>query len=72
MVHSGSPYLHTVLKDSSDEGGTASGEGGSSRSPEPRGCNVVTLTIPIITTLMLKNTLALLTIPTVLVRTITP
>jgi hypothetical protein len=33
MVHNGSPSLHTALEDSSDEGGAASGKGGSSESP---------------------------------------
>jgi hypothetical protein len=37
MVHSGSPSLHTTLKDSSDEGGATSGTGGggSYGSPAP-------------------------------------
>jgi hypothetical protein len=46
MVHSGSPSLHTAIKDSFDEGGTTSGEGGSSGSPNPRGCNMVTPECP--------------------------
>jgi hypothetical protein len=29
MVHSGLPSLHTILEESSDEGGSASGEGGA-------------------------------------------
>jgi hypothetical protein len=29
MVHSGSPSLHTILEESSDEGDIASGEGGA-------------------------------------------
>jgi hypothetical protein len=37
MVHSGSPLLHIALEDSSDEGGIASGMGGSSRPPSPKG-----------------------------------
>jgi hypothetical protein len=49
-VHSGSPSLHTTHKDSSDEGDPTSGKGGSSGSPGPRGCNVVTPTFLIITT----------------------
>jgi hypothetical protein len=35
MIHSGLPSLHTILEESSDEGGTTSGEGGSSRSHKP-------------------------------------
>jgi hypothetical protein len=37
MVHSRMPSLHTALEDSSDEGGAASGKGGSSGSPGPEG-----------------------------------
>jgi hypothetical protein len=67
MMHSGSPSLHTILEESSDEGGTASGEGGSSRSHKPRGCNMVTSTVPITTTLPPENTPTPITIPTFMV-----
>jgi hypothetical protein len=50
MVHSGLPSLHTTLENSSGEGHTISGAGRSSESPNPRGCNVETLTVPITTT----------------------
>jgi hypothetical protein len=33
MVHSGSPSLHTMLEDSSDEGDTSSGGGGALAPP---------------------------------------
>jgi hypothetical protein len=46
MVYNGSLSLHTVLKNFSDEGGTASGAGGSSGSPGPQGHNVVTRRSP--------------------------
>jgi hypothetical protein len=72
MVHSGSPSLHTALEDSSDEDGAASGAGGSSRSPGPRECNVVTPTVPNTTTPASENTPTLQTIPTVTVWTATP
>jgi hypothetical protein len=48
MVHSGSPSLHTALEDCSNVDGAASSVGGSSISPAPRGCNVVTPTIPMV------------------------
>jgi hypothetical protein len=70
MVHSGSPSLDTTLEDSSDEGGAALAEGGSSGSPCPRGCNVVTPTVSISTTPMLENTTTLLTIPMVTMLTV--
>jgi hypothetical protein len=72
MVHSESPSLHIILRESFDEGNVASGGGGSSGFPGPRACNVVTPTIPIATTPLLKNTLALLTIPTTQLWTATP
>jgi hypothetical protein len=50
MMHSGSSYLHTILKESFDEGNIASNGGGSSGFTSPRGCNVVTPTVPIATT----------------------
>jgi hypothetical protein len=72
MVHNGSPSLHTALKDSSEEGGTTSGIGGSSGYPSSRGCNVAILTVPITTTPVLENTPTLLTILTVMVWTVAP
>jgi hypothetical protein len=71
MVHNGSPSLHTTLEESSDEDGIASTVGGSSGSPGPRGCNVVTPTNPITATPAPENTPALQTILTVTVRTAT-
>jgi hypothetical protein len=50
MVHSGTPSLHTTLEETSDEDGATSGARGSSGSPDPRRCNVVTPTDPITTT----------------------
>jgi hypothetical protein len=55
MVHNGSPSLHTVLEESSDKGDTTSGGGGTSGFPSPRGCNVVTPTVPIATTPLPKK-----------------
>jgi hypothetical protein len=49
MMHNGSPSLHTVLEESFVRGSMTSDERGSSRSPGPRGCNMVTLTVPITT-----------------------
>jgi hypothetical protein len=72
MVHSGSRCLHTALEESSNEGGAASSTGGSTGSPDPRGCNVVTSTDPIIATPALENTPTLQTILTVMVRTMVP
>jgi hypothetical protein len=72
MVHSGSPSLRTTLAESSDEDGATSSARGSLGSPGPRGCNMVTLTDPIITTQVLESTPALQTIPTVMVRTAVP
>jgi hypothetical protein len=72
MVHSGLLSLHTTLDDSSNEGDATSGVGGSSGSLIPLGCNVITPTVPITTTLVPKNTPALLTILMVTVQTTTP
>jgi hypothetical protein len=72
MVHKGSPSLHTALEESSNEDGTTSGAGGSSGSPGPQGCNVVTPTDPIITMIAPENTPALQTIPMVTVWTMVP
>jgi hypothetical protein len=72
MVHSGSPSLHIILEESYNKGDTASGGGGSSGLPGPRGCNVVTLIVPIATTPSSESTPVLLTIPTTPLRTATP
>jgi hypothetical protein len=72
MVHSGSPFVHTVLEECSDEGDTISVGGVSSGFPGPLGCNVVTPTIPITTTPPQENTSALLTIPIVQLRATAP
>jgi hypothetical protein len=69
MVQSGSPSLHTTLKELSDEGNTTLGEGGNSRLLGLQGCNVVTLIVFITTALPPENTPALLTIPIVPLRT---
>jgi hypothetical protein len=71
IVHSGSPSLHTVLEESSDESDAALGRGGSLGFPGPQGCNVVTPTIPIATTPPPENTLTLLTIVMVQLQTAT-
>jgi hypothetical protein len=63
MAHSGSPSLHTIFKESADEDDTTSSGGGNSGFPISRGCNMLTLTIPITTTLLPKGTLAHLAIP---------
>jgi hypothetical protein len=62
MAHSGSPSLHTILEESTDNGDTASSRGGSFGLPISRGCNVVTLTVPIVTTPPLEDTPVPLTI----------
>jgi hypothetical protein len=72
MDHSGLPSLCTALEESSDEDGATLGIGGSSGSPDPRGCIVVTSTDPIITTQAAMNISALQTIPTVMVQTVVP
>jgi hypothetical protein len=65
MVQSGLPSLHVILEESTGEDESTSSEGGSSGFTFSRGCNVVTLTIPITTTPPLEGTLAPLTIPMV-------
>jgi hypothetical protein len=65
LVHNGSLSLHTILKESINEGGTTSSGGGSSGFPISQGCNVMT-------TPPLEGTLAPLTIPTVPLRTVVP
>jgi hypothetical protein len=72
MVHNGSPSLHTALEESSDEDSAVSGTRGSSGSPGPRGCNVVTPTDPIAATPAPENTPALQTILMVTVQTVVP
>jgi hypothetical protein len=59
MVNTGSPSSHTTPKDSTDEGDATSRARGSSRSPSPQGCNMVTPTVPITTTPAPENTLTL-------------
>jgi hypothetical protein len=72
LVHNGSLSLHTILKESINEGGMASSGGGSSGFPISRGCNAMIPTIPIMTTPPSEGTLAPLTIPTVPLRTVVP
>jgi hypothetical protein len=72
MVHIRSSSLCTALEESSDEDSTASGIGGSSGSPGPRGCSVVTPTDLITITPAPENTPNLQTIPTVMVQTAVP
>jgi hypothetical protein len=47
MVHSGSPSLYAIVDESASEDDSASSDWGSSGFPLSRGCNVLTLTIPI-------------------------
>jgi hypothetical protein len=68
MAHSGSPSLHTIFKESTDQDDTTSSGGGNSSFPISRGCNMLTLTIPITTTLPPKGTLAHLAIPMIPLR----
>jgi hypothetical protein len=72
MVQNRSPFVHTILEKSSNEGDTALVEGGSSGFPDPRGCNVVTPTAPITTKPPPENTMTLVTIPTVQLWTTAP
>jgi hypothetical protein len=73
MVNSGLPSLHIALKELSDEGDATPGKGGgSSELPDPRGCNVVTLIVPMTTTSPSENTSALLTVLMVPLRTAAP
>jgi hypothetical protein len=72
MIHSRLPSLHMVLEESTDGDDTTSNGRGSSGLPIPRGCNVVTPTVPITTTPPLENTPALLAIPIVSLHTIVP
>jgi hypothetical protein len=71
MVHSGSPSLDTTLEVSSGEGSAISSAGGTP-NPQPRGCNVVTPTVPITSMMTLGNTPVLQTIPMVKVQTAAP
>jgi hypothetical protein len=70
MAHSGSPSLHTIFEESADEDDTTSSGGGSSGFSISRGCNVVTLIVPITRTSPLEGTPTPLTIPTVLLWTV--
>jgi hypothetical protein len=72
MVHSRSLSLDTILEESTDEGDTASGRGGSSDFPISRGCNVVTPTVPITTTPPPEGTPMPLTISTIPLWTAAP
>jgi hypothetical protein len=66
MAHRRSLSLHTILEDSADDGDTTSSGGRSSVFPISRGCNVVTTSIPIITTPPSESTptpLAIVTVP---------
>jgi hypothetical protein len=72
MVHNGSPSLHTNLEDSDNEGNTASGGRGSSGTPTPRGCIVVTPAVPKANTPLPEHTPTYLTILMVPLRTTTP
>jgi hypothetical protein len=72
MAHSGSPSLHAILEESTGEDDLASSEAGSSSFPISWGCNVVTPTIPIVTTSPSKGTPVPLTTPTVPLQTIVP
>jgi hypothetical protein len=72
MVNSGSPSLHTALEESFGKDGATSGVRGSSGSPGPQGCNVVTPTDPITATPAPENIPALQTIPTVTMWTVAP
>jgi hypothetical protein len=69
---SGLPSLHTILKESTDEGDITSSRGGSSDLPMSRGCNVVTPTIPIMTMPPPEGTSMPLTIATVPLGTVIP
>jgi hypothetical protein len=72
IMNNGSPSVHTIHEESFDEGGMASGRGGSSGLLSPRGCNVVTLIAPITTTPPPENAPALWTIPIVPLWTAAP
>jgi hypothetical protein len=72
MVHNGPSTMRAAFGESSNEDGAASGTGGRLGSPGPRGCNVVTSTDLIITTLVPESTPALQTILTVTVRMTAP
>jgi hypothetical protein len=72
MVHNWSPSLHTILEESTNEGDTAFSGGGSFDFPISQGCNIVTPSAPIKTTLPSEGTPATLTIPTVPLWTVVP
>jgi hypothetical protein len=65
IVHIGSPSLHTIHMESTNEDDSTSSNRGSSSFPISWGCNVVTLNTPIATTPPPEGTPALLTIPMV-------
>jgi hypothetical protein len=65
MVHNGLSSLYTILEESADEGDMTSSRGGRFDFPISRGCNVVTLTVPITTAPLPEGTPMLLTISTV-------
>jgi hypothetical protein len=65
MVRSGSPSLHGILEESPSEDDSTSSDGGSSDSPIPQVCNMVTLAIPIVTTPPPEETPMLQTTPAV-------
>jgi hypothetical protein len=65
MVHSGSPSLHTILEESTNEDNITSSGGGSSAFLISQGCNMVTPTVPVTTTPPSEGTSVPLTIPTV-------
>jgi hypothetical protein len=50
MAHNGSPSLYVILKESASEDNSAPSDGESSNFLISRGCNVVTLVVPIATT----------------------
>jgi hypothetical protein len=72
MVHSGPSSMHTIHEESPNEGDTASGRGGSFGLPDHRGCNVVTLIVPITATPLPEDAPALQTISMVPLQTTTP
>jgi hypothetical protein len=56
MVHSGSPSLHAILKESTSEDDLASRDEGISGFPISQGCNVVSPIVPITTTPLSEGT----------------
>jgi hypothetical protein len=72
MAHNGSSSLHTILEDSVNKGDTTSSGGSSSGFPISRECNVLTLSVPIMTTPPSKDSSTPLTIVTILLWTTAP